>query len=210
MVVRRSRAALQESPSARRGVTQRRLPRWNDLPLRIKGLAVIAIPLMPLLVSAALLTMSARRERAAQTLVVHTLEVKEHLATVLGVLVEADTGARGFLLTRSPEALTMFQDATGLLQAHYDRLLALVADNGGQLQHARHLIDVGSRRQPRSIVDYAMRTGPEAPMPTDLVVRSRARMAELRREIAAMQVHPLTHRMSSKSGINVRPVGGQL
>ncbi len=186
-MVARSGAISQESLLAYRGVAERRFPRWNDLPLRTKGLAVIAIPMMPLLVSAALLTINARRGYAAQTLVVHTLEVKQHLATVLGVVVDAETGARGFLVTRSPEALKMFQDATGQLQAHYDRLLALVADNGVQLQHARQLIDAGRGRSLSAIVDHATQPGLEAPLVADLLARSRATTADLSREIAAMQ-----------------------
>jgi signal transduction histidine kinase len=55
---------------------------------------------------------------------VHTLEVKQELASVLAVMLDAKSGARGFLLTRSPEALTVFQDANGQRQAHSDRLRA--------------------------------------------------------------------------------------
>jgi signal transduction histidine kinase len=47
--------------------------RWNDLALRTKGLAVIAIPLVPLLISAGWLVLTVQQERRAQTLVTHTL-----------------------------------------------------------------------------------------------------------------------------------------
>src|SRR5262245_64101112 len=75
----------------------------NDLLLRSKGLAVIAIPLVPLLVIAIWLIVNVRQERQAQGRVAHTLEVRAQIASVLGLLVEQEAAVRGFLLTGSAD-----------------------------------------------------------------------------------------------------------
>ena len=60
------------------------LGRWDNLPLRYKTLVVLAVPMVPLLILAAAVVVSATEERAAQQWVAHTLEVKEQIATDQG------------------------------------------------------------------------------------------------------------------------------
>ena len=77
--------------SRRRTIRQR----WDDLPLRTKGVYVIGIPMVPLMLSALLFWAGARTLRSAQDWVSHTLEVKAEIATVLSLLVDAQSGVRG-------------------------------------------------------------------------------------------------------------------
>src|ERR1700704_2226134 len=93
------------APSRRHRIVRKLLHRWNNLSLRIKGFAIVAIPLAPLLTTAVFLLVTERQQRQAQDWVGHTLRVKTEIATMSSLLGDGETGVRGFLLTRNPEAL---------------------------------------------------------------------------------------------------------
>ena len=93
------------------------MPRWDDLPLRTKGMCVIVIPFVPLILSAILFVVCGRTARLAQEWVSHTLEVKAEIVTILSLMVDAESGVRGFLLTREADALVPFTIATAVLAA---------------------------------------------------------------------------------------------
>src|SRR5207245_4427825 len=99
----------------------------------------IAIPVVPLILSAILFMTGARSARGAQEWVSHTLEVKAKIATVLGLLVDAEAGVRGFLLTHDAEALVPFENATAVLSSEVGQLAALTADNPAQAERLRTL-----------------------------------------------------------------------
>jgi PAS domain S-box-containing protein len=161
--------------------------RWVDLPLRAKSLVVIAIPMIPLLVSSALFAASARRARMAQESVAHTLEVKAQIATVLGSIVDAETGVRGFLLTHSDESLRVYQNAIAVFQPAAVQLAKLIADNPTQVEHLRTVGALAATRPLTSLLDYARTAGPTAPAPLALLAESRTTMTALRAEFADMQ-----------------------
>jgi hypothetical protein len=79
--------AMRKPPSSpvRARVSAALSRRWNDLPLHTKGIAVIGIPLLPVFLSALVFGIAARRMRAANDWVSHTLEVKVQIATVLNL-----------------------------------------------------------------------------------------------------------------------------
>lgn len=160
--------------------------RWIDLSLRAKSLTVIAIPLVPLLVSAALFAQNAGRARAAQESVAHTLEAKAQIATVLADVVDAETGVRGFLLTRADESMRVYQNAVAVLAPDLRRLLELVADNPVQREHLRTVTTLAATRPLSKLLAHA-RTDPGTPPPLSLLGESRVTMEALRRELAAMQ-----------------------
>ena len=159
---------------------------WDDLLLRHKGFLVIAIPLVPLLISTALVVQSAGRGREAQRDVMRTLDIKTEIATIYGLTADAETGVRGYLLTRHPDALKVVQEATKPLRGHYDRLFTLI-DDAEVRRHLERVIELGRERPVTSLIDYVNQTAPGAPVPFELLARSRATMAQLRGELAAMQ-----------------------
>jgi CHASE3 domain sensor protein len=69
---------------------------WADLPLRAKGLVVIAIPLLALLLATVLFGVALAQDRRAQGAVLHTVEVERQIAQVR-ILVQA--GVTGYVLT---------------------------------------------------------------------------------------------------------------
>jgi CHASE3 domain sensor protein len=68
-------------------------------PLRAKGNVVVAIPLVALVVAAVLFGVAMAQDREAQGRVLHTVEVEHQVAQVRALALEAETGARGYLLT---------------------------------------------------------------------------------------------------------------
>lgn len=160
--------------------------RWVDLPLRGKGLFVVAIPFVPLLLMAVLGYVSGRQADEAEQTVARTLEIKAEIDRTQTLLVEAELGARAYLISRSAEARDNFNAATAALPSALARLGSLVQDPE-QLARLKALPAAAQARPLSSIIEYVDRTTPGAPMPLDLLQRSRATMAELRRQLQDMQ-----------------------
>jgi CHASE3 domain sensor protein len=106
---------------------------WDSLPLRLKALAVLLVPLVPLLLSAALVVLTVRRERAAHEWVARTLATKAQLFETLTLALDAETGVRGFLLTRRPEWLVPYEASVANWPATRRRLAELVAGDPSQV-----------------------------------------------------------------------------
>jgi PAS domain S-box-containing protein len=68
-----------------------------------------------------------------------THEVKEELSSVLGLLVDAETGQRGYLITDDPLYLQPYQEATSQIENRLARLADLTKNNGVQQQRAVEL-----------------------------------------------------------------------
>jgi CheY-like chemotaxis protein len=119
----------------------RRRWRWRDLPVRDKGFIVIAFPLVPLLITSALFYASHVRANRADEWVAHTLQVKTELADALTLLVDTELGARGYLMTRSPDTLAAYRSANAALPGVLRRLVLLTADNPQQGERLRTIKD---------------------------------------------------------------------
>jgi PAS domain S-box-containing protein len=71
-----------------------------------------------------------------------THQVKEELSAVQGLVVDAETGQRGYLITDDPIYLEPYQQASSQLESHLSRLEELIKDNSGQrlrMQELRRL-----------------------------------------------------------------------
>jgi PAS domain S-box-containing protein len=114
---------------------------WADLPLRAKGLVVIAIPLLAMLLATVLFGVALAQDRRAQGAVLHTVEVEREIAQVR-VLVQA--GVTGYVLTGERRYLTSYVEARRELPLAVDNLGGLVKDNPGQaarLEQVRELTE---------------------------------------------------------------------
>lgn len=160
--------------------------RWRNMPLRLKGLIVVAIPLLPLLITSAMIVSSQRDAAAAEQMVGRALEVKAQLSHTQTLLVEAELGARGYLLTRTDETLEAFRAATRALPGVLRDLNTSVRDPD-QRRRLATIPTLASGRPLSSIVEYVQKSGPEAPVPLDLLARSRATMHRLRKALQEMQ-----------------------
>jgi len=114
---------------------------WADLPLRAKGLVVVAIPLLALLLATVLFGVALAQDQRAQDAVLHTVEVERQIAHVR---IQVQAGVTGYVLTGERRYLTSYEAARRELPLAVDQLGGLVSDNPAQLdrlERARALVD---------------------------------------------------------------------
>jgi len=159
---------------------------WDDAPLRVKGIVVIGIPLMPLVVMAALFLLGAWNAGTSADWMGRAYRTQTQLDTVLRLVVDADAAIAEFSATHGPEALGPAEAADRALPAAVDQLRTLVWDNPDQVRHGRAVAAILTPRPFGAVVDAAHRRR-DLPASDPLVAESRASASALRRELAAMQ-----------------------
>ncbi|NML06137.1 CHASE3 domain-containing protein [Sphingomonas sp. G-3-2-10] len=90
-----------------------------------------------------------REQQQSQRWVVHTLRAQEQLRAVLSDLQDAETGQRGYLITRDREYLTPYLDGKKRLSTDLETLRSLLADNPEQIARLDRLSDLALRRVAR-------------------------------------------------------------
>ncbi len=108
---------------------------------------LVAIPLFIVLAAVTYLSVQfAGNERAEQQWVLHTYQVIDQLRLVLGHAEDAETGQRGYLLTRKPDFLAPYR--TGVVKTRQDlaAFKTLTADNPTQQRRANALKKLVSDR----------------------------------------------------------------
>jgi signal transduction histidine kinase/ActR/RegA family two-component response regulator len=158
---------------------------WADLPLRAKGLVVIAIPLGCFVVAAALFTVTLAQDRQAQARVLHTVEVERQVSQ-LRILLQS--GVTGYVLTGQERYLASYEANARSLPVALARLRELVSDNPGQRQRLRQVRLLAERRQ-RLLAELVASVRANSPPGSRLVLLERARLAaeELISKIEEMQ-----------------------
>ncbi|MGN6516144.1 MAG: response regulator [Rhizomicrobium sp.] len=101
----------------------------------IGGIPVVLI----LALIAFALTSFAREERDEQAWIVHTYETMASLRAVLADGLDAETGQRGYLLTRKPSYLKPFHEAEARLDRDIAKFRTLTRDNPTQQKRADEL-----------------------------------------------------------------------
>jgi signal transduction histidine kinase/ActR/RegA family two-component response regulator len=86
------------------------------------------------------------RQAEAARLARHGLEVENRLADLTSLLQEAETGQRGYLLTRQQEFLRPYELATRRIDRDLDELQRLVADNPRQVPRAARFRALAAER----------------------------------------------------------------
>ncbi|HEX8445318.1 MAG TPA: CHASE3 domain-containing protein [Sphingomonas sp.] len=87
------------------------------------------------------------RQERSFAMVRHTLEVQNRLTTILSRLQDAETGQRGYLLTRRAEFLKPYDAALTEIGADFSALAYLVADNDRQVSRLKRLLLLADRRR---------------------------------------------------------------
>ncbi len=90
-------------------MTSRLTSRWMNLPLRGKGLVVVAIPFIALVISAISFTVVEREQRSANDWVARSLLVRNTTGRVIRYQTDAAASVRGYLLTGNVDYLTPAQ-----------------------------------------------------------------------------------------------------
>jgi PAS domain S-box-containing protein len=106
--------------------------RFANLSLTTKGVLVVALPVCALLAAMAVFYQYERQTHRAAESVVQSFEVRAQIRDVLILMINAETGTRGYLLTGDPAFLQPYMTAVVDLPEHLAPLRDLVADNPRQ------------------------------------------------------------------------------
>src|SRR5438552_7284763 len=120
--------------------------RWRNLPLRYKGLAVIAIPVVCVLLEVAWLAHLHQAEEASASWTLHTQRVQLEADRLLAALVDVETGDRGYAITGDPIFLEPYRRAVPIVAATIKNLRQLTADNPGQQQRLQEMDQLAQRK----------------------------------------------------------------
>lgn len=99
----------------------------------------VLLPLVLLLTLALVLTWQIERTLREQRRIDHTDRITAQLNEMERLVVDQETGLRGYQLTHDPNTLEPYQNAEGLLHISLDRLLVLVKDDPDQLRRLRQV-----------------------------------------------------------------------
>ena len=127
--------------TAERPPLGRRPRRWVDLSLGAKGRLVLALPLSMLIVAAIVLFISVSQTSASQRGIGHARQVTAQIATVQDLVLDGETGIRGYLVHGDERFLGPAQRARDNLGGALDRLGALVASDPAQQDRVQRLHD---------------------------------------------------------------------
>src|ERR1700678_4661233 len=101
----------------------------------------VLLPLVLLLFLAPVLALQIQRTLREQRRIDHTDRVTALLNELERLVVDQETGLRGYQLTHDPTTLEPYQNAEGALHGTLDRLLYLVRDDPDQLTRLRQIRD---------------------------------------------------------------------
>jgi PAS domain S-box-containing protein len=121
----------------------------------------------------------------------HSEEVRLALERAVSTLKDAETGTRGYTVTRSDAILAPYFDAVERLDAEAERLTSLVGDNPEQLARARELQRLMDYRLAalRGAVEAAQAGAPQEPADrvAQLQLEGNGRMNAVRAQVLLMQ-----------------------
>ncbi len=137
---------------------------WSDLPLRRKGVVVVAIPLVALVVAGGSFLLVQHSSGRADRELHATLELRSQILEVRALLVDAETGVRGYLLVGRDAFLTPYFTARERLPGALGRLGSMVQDEAEQADRAARVAQMSERRL--DILDTLRRTRPTGGAPT--------------------------------------------
>lgn len=118
---------------------------WDRIPMRTQGRITVGLPLLAVLISACLAAMGNYQRINIETDIQRKFEMSSELGELTTLMVNAETGTRGYQLTGQKEFLAPFDDASTSLPAALDRLTSLAAAEPGEkpradkLQRVQHL-----------------------------------------------------------------------
>jgi len=160
-----------------------------NLPLNVKGLVVVSIPLLALLGTTLAAFLAFRQNQVAEAAVRQTFEVSIRIQSVLTLLVDAETGVRGYVLTGTPSFLDPYHQALQRLPAAMAELGSLIQDNPAQVERVGRIRRLVTQRLEafEMLRPYGARSGRRLAGPmAPLMVKGKAIMDSLRAELATM------------------------
>ena len=150
-------------------------------------IATVAVTFILLLVSATFVFGLARGGDEADRRVEHTLQVQQKLDELLALLIDAEAGQRGYLVTSEPDFLGPYETARAEIGPHIAAFRALVSDNAAQIERISALEPIVTERLETIEGTLALTAQGRRAEAVDLLSnRGRALMADVRRRIEEM------------------------
>lgn len=115
------------------------LRRWTDLPLRSKGLVVVALPVAGLLAAIVLGYSVQQRTNEEQDAIRDIGRVRSQVGTVLTLLLDAETAVRGYVISEDESFLRPYSAAFDRLPGALASLEDLVGEDPMQLSRAQRV-----------------------------------------------------------------------
>jgi signal transduction histidine kinase len=144
---------------------------------------VVLVPLLALLIAVAAFAALTAATANEEQLVVHTQTVRSDLRQTLILLLDAETGVRGYLLTGDPDYLQPYDEATSALPSTLHQLTTEVADNPVQSQKVSALLP----RAEQELRDLSQLRAESPGNPNvALLAQSKAGMDDLRQRLNDM------------------------
>lgn len=163
------------------GQDTRSFPRTS---LAARGLILASIAFLALLAAIAVLVYLENRQVGTDRQVSHSFEIRSAIQDVRGLLVDAETGVRGFLLTGEEAFLEPYEDALTGLDPALDRLEALVRDDTAQARRLELVRRAADQRLDG--LEFQLQLADEPTRLRELEF-GRAVMDGLRADLAAME-----------------------
>lgn len=117
----------------------RALQIWNRLPIRAQGGVTVLIPIVAVLVSFAFAIYGNLNRAARQDDIQRKFTAVRQYGDLLTLLVDAETGERGFLLTRRAEYLEPYRRAVEGIPQTIEQLKATIENEPGDKPRAERL-----------------------------------------------------------------------
>ncbi len=112
---------------------------WTKLPVAYRGALIIGIPVITILPAIAGWDWSNRTKADANRWISHTQDVIRESNSLVGVLVDAQTGVRGYTITQKPEFLQPYNRATKEIPVSIEELETFVQDNPLQQRRLKEI-----------------------------------------------------------------------
>ncbi len=112
---------------------------WRALPIRVRGTLIIAMPVTCLLIALSAFAWLKASLVEDQILVQQTQGVRLETKRLLNALIDAETGVRGYGLTRRSEFLVPYQNAQTIIPETLDRLEEMVQSDPQQTARIRSI-----------------------------------------------------------------------
>ncbi len=118
---------------------------WANVPVAYKGLLVVVLPVVALVATFLLRLPFSEQQQETTTLLTRAADTRDRAHEMLIALLDVETGARGFLLTRDEAYLQPYGDAAARVPHALAALRAVVAD-GTEHRHFENLAAHAERR----------------------------------------------------------------
>jgi len=168
----------------------------------------IAIPAIVFVVVALILGFVTREVRDLQAEVAHTQDVTQRLTAIQLTLTEAESAARGYILTRSELLDRQLAEASARLPEALDELERMVSDNPAQVARAGELNALVTERMAQFVTNIERyQAGTVTPVPLGSGVSTQARINQIVAEMLNEEDGLLEAR---RSGVTAVAAGLQL